>query len=119
MESLAVQLNGVETSSLHERSLASAPCGAREVIQQFPESAFGEAGCFTAAHNSNDQAAINMFQVVGTRHPDYARMSWLDLVRYGKGMKTNLALHGTNRGYYLGADRKLPTMSYTSVEGFK
>ncbi len=62
-------------------------------------------------------ASINVFRVVGTQHPDYIGLTWLDFLDKGKRMSLNLGLHETNPGYYRDTSAKMPTMYYQSIDG--
>jgi hypothetical protein len=72
---------------------------------------------FVTQHYWADQASINPFRVVGTRHPDYQSLAWLELLEQGKRMPLNLRLHASNPGYYDETAKKQPEMSYLSLDG--
>lgn len=62
-------------------------------------------------------ATINVFLVVGTQHPDYIGLTWLEFLKAGKRMKENLHLHSVNRSYYLETEIKQPIMYYETLDG--
>lgn len=71
-----------------------------------------------ATHRTwSDRHALNIYQIVGTAHPDYQGLSWLDLLRRGRRMDGNLAELAANPGYYLADAVKLPAMSFISTDG--
>jgi len=109
MTETAIELPARAFSDRPEFSLAS--------IEKFPEGEFSELKEFAVEEYWCDRDSINVFDVSGTRHPDYQGMTWLEFLERGKRMKLNLSLFRNNPGYYLGDDIKLPTMSYIKLDG--
>lgn len=72
---------------------------------------------FTKEHYWWEGASINVLRVVGTQHPDYAGKTWLELLKFGKRMRSNLPLYSSNPGYYYEAKKKQPSMYYLSIDG--
>ena len=64
-----------------------------------------------------DSASVNVFRVVGTQHPDYTGMSWIEFLEKGKRMGINLSLFRENPDYYLRTEKKVPGMYYQSIDG--
>lgn len=95
----------------------TAPHWAEQSILPFPEDAFRIAQRFASRHYWIAAGSVNVFRVAGTRHPDYAGMSWGDFLRRGKRMPANHALWERNPGYYLETGPKEPGMSYVSLDG--
>ncbi|WP_457641324.1 hypothetical protein [Persephonella sp.] len=62
-------------------------------------------------------ATINIFDVLGTTHPDYIGHRWIDMLRIGKRMHINLPLLKGNPDYYLNVEPKYPIMSYSMFNG--
>ena len=60
---------------------------------------------------------VNIFEVVGTAHPDYIGATWITMLRLGKRMRSiNLPLLQENPAYYFKVtDAKLPEMNYTRI----
>lgn len=86
-------------------------------IRKWDSQSFMELQPFVRQHYWHGNASINVFRVVGTKHPDYAGMSWLELLEKGKRMPINLRLHKENPGYYADVQNKQPTMYYLSLDG--
>ena len=93
------------------------PAWAGEIIEAWDEEGFRRIEPFTSARYWCENASLNVFQIVGTRHPDYQGRSWRWLLENGKRMHLNLPLHATNPGYYLDQAHKMPTMSFLSLDG--
>ena len=106
------------TSSLLARARKEPPYWANTTIEEFPESYFRRALPFVTRHGWQAGADINVFAVTGTRHPDYHGMKWLEFLARGKRMPVNHRLWEENPGYYREDARKLPEMSYISLDGF-
>lgn len=62
-----------------------------------------------------NSACVNVFDVIGTAHPDYAGHTWKYLILNGKRMEENIRLLVENPKYYILEERKDPTMYYTQV----
>lgn len=67
---------------------------------------------FATSYSWSSQQSINVFEVVGTAHPDYIGLSWLEFLEQGKRMRNNVALQESNPDYYLNQEIKQPTMFY-------
>lgn len=102
---------------LVKRVLKEKPEFANHIIEEFDENMFAEMRNFATLEYWCDNDSINVFDVVGTRHPDYQGMSWLDFLQYGKRMVHNLSYFEANPGYYLKDERKFPQMSFIRVNG--
>ncbi|WP_150113927.1 hypothetical protein [Leptospirillum ferriphilum] len=99
-----------------EKVLELPPHWANDTIRPFDEELYREALPFVTRRYWCDSASVNVFRIVGTRHPDYRNMNWGWMIEHGKRMSENLALHGTNPGYYLETGRKLPEMTYITLD---
>jgi hypothetical protein len=64
-----------------------------------------------------DSDSINVFNVIGTAHPDYIGLNWREFIDVGKRMKHNLSLLKSNPSYYMDKEKKTPTMYYTEIDG--
>jgi hypothetical protein len=104
-------------SALLRMTLAQPPDWAATRIEAFPEEQFRALLPFVQTHNWLDGGSINISQVIGTRHPDYAGLSWDEFLRQGKRMAANHALWESNPGYYTEQAHKEPEMSYLSLDG--
>jgi hypothetical protein len=61
---------------------------------------------------------VNVFEVVGTAHPDYIGATWVTMLRLGKRMRSiNLPLLQENPGYYFDTTDKYPEMQYARING--
>ncbi|MFA6195367.1 MAG: hypothetical protein WC656_01830 [Sulfurimonas sp.] len=72
---------------------------------------------YCTEHYWCDADSINVFNIVGTAHPDYIGLSWHEFIHVGKRMKTNLPLLESNPNYYLEKEKKTPTMYYIEIDG--
>jgi hypothetical protein len=62
--------------------------------------------------------SVNVQNVVGTAHPDYANQSWLWLLNNGKRMQNvNLPLLAKKPSYYFETSKKEPYMEFTEIDG--
>lgn len=123
-----MQLRGLESetsaglvmdtpSPLLQRALSETPSWASDKIIGLDESWLREQQSFVSRHYWIAEGDINVFRVVGTRHPDYVGLSWLEFLEQGKRMSLNHGLWQTNPGYYTETARKEPEMSYISFNG--
>jgi hypothetical protein len=65
----------------------------------------------------SDNESVNVQDIAGTSHPDYAGGSWLNLLNNGKRMiSVNLPLLKENPGYYYEASPKKPNMEYVRID---
>ena len=103
--------------TLLEKVRSSPPHWANNTIRPFDEDLFRDALPFVTRRYWCDSGSVNVFRIVGTRHPDYKNMSWGWMIEHGKRMPENLFLHGTNPGYYLEKGRKIPEMTYLTLDG--
>jgi hypothetical protein len=61
---------------------------------------------------------VNVFEVVGTAHPNYIGATWITMLRLGIRMRSiNLPLLQENPGYYFDTGDKVPDMHYTRING--
>jgi hypothetical protein len=63
------------------------------------------------------EASINLLDVCGTMHPDYAGMSWRELLSKGRRMPQNIKAFQNNPDYYTGMPARLPSMHYRKING--
>lgn len=71
---------------------------------------------YTIIEYWSDSESVNVFQVVGTAHPDYnCGITWIDMLRVGRRMPINLELLKHNPHYYFDTVKKVPDMHYTKV----
>ena len=103
--------------TLSDRVRDMPPHWANETIRAFDEELYRDSLPFVRRRYWCDSGSVNVFRIVGTRHPDYKNMSWRWMIENGKRMPENLALHGTNPGYYLETSRKVPEMTYITLDG--
>ncbi len=96
---------------------ADAPHWANETIQPWDEHGFRSMNNFIRRYYWCGNASVNVFRIVGTKHPDYQGKTWLELLNRGKRMHINLRLHKENPGYYLDQEHKTPTMSFVTLNG--
>ena len=102
---------------LYRRARAAPPPWAETTIAGWDADGFRRAEPFATKVVSKFSDALDVFSIVGTEHPDYAGLSWLDFLGTGKRMESNLALYQTNPGYYDATEEKRPAMIYKSLDG--
>lgn len=105
------------TSPLLELAKNTQPSWANDVIQSFPEARYRRLLPYVMSQAWQDAGDINVFSVIGTRHPDYIGLTWLEFLGRGKRMPLNHRLWGQNPGYYTADAPKQPSMSYISLDG--
>lgn len=93
------------------------PHWGNETIKPFDERAFDTAKRFPLTHYYVASGDLNIYRVVGTRHHDYAGMTWAGLYVNGKRMDINHRLLEQNPTYYTDSSHKDPTMDFVSLNG--
>jgi len=93
------------------------PAWAEHQIKAWDLTAFRQAEDFITRHYWTDRGSLNVFRIVGTDHPQYAGMSWLDLLHRGKRMDINIPLIESNPDYYTEATQPHHGMSFVSMDG--
>jgi len=89
----------------------------QKTIKGWPEDFIYGLIPFVSEHTWRDSESIDIFRVVGTQHPDYIGMTWIELLEKGKRMGINLRLFESNPGYYKDKGKKQPSMYYQSIDG--
>jgi len=64
-----------------------------------------------------ERASIEVQKIVGTKHPSYIGMTWLEFLQKGRRMKLNHQLFDQTPEYYLTEEMKWPKMSFIEVDG--
>ncbi|MEW6657353.1 MAG: hypothetical protein AB1424_01705 [Thermodesulfobacteriota bacterium] len=73
---------------------------------------------FAVSYYWTGSKIVNVFEVVGTAHPDYIGAAWITMLRLGKRMRSiNLPLLQENPGYYFDTADKEPEMHYARING--
>ncbi len=88
-------------------------CILNSTIELFPDIKSLEPFC--VYHYWCSTESVNVFQVVGTAHPDYVGATWIDILKLGKRMPLNLGLLAENPIYYFESKKKEPDMHYTKI----
>jgi hypothetical protein len=70
---------------------------------------------FVEVHIWTHATSVNVFEVVGTGHPDYAGISWIEMLIRGKRMPVNLPLLQNNPDYYFSRETIEPPITYLSL----
>lgn len=86
-------------------------------IKLWDKEGFSELQPFIKERFWQDSTSVNIFRVVGTQHPDYAGLTWLEFLEKGKRMSLNLNLFESNPAYYDESKKKEPSMYYQSIDG--
>ncbi len=93
--------------------IKSRDCILNNTIEIFPDIKSLEPFC--VYHYWCSAESVNVFQVVGTAHPDYMGATWIDMLKIGKRMPLNLGLLDKNPIYYFENRKKEPDMHYTKI----
>ena len=91
----------------------SRDCILNNTIEPFPDIKSFEPFC--VYHYWCNSESVNVFQVIGTAHPDCIGITWIDMLKAGKRMPLNLGLLGDNPIYYFESKKKEPDMHYTKI----
>lgn len=83
-------------------------------IEPFPDLSSLEK--FATYHYWSNSESVNVFQVIGSAHPDYIGVTWIDMLKAGKRMHLNLPLLASNPDYYYEQCKKEPVMHYTRID---
>ncbi|RIY05595.1 hypothetical protein [Klebsiella quasipneumoniae] len=100
-----------------ERVLANKPAWTDTQIEPWSHVRYRQAEDFITRHYWTDRGSINVFRIVGTDHPQYAGMSWLDLLHRGKRMDINIPLIESNPDFYTEATQSHQGMCFVSLDG--
>lgn len=103
-------------ADLRERFLDDHPADAATPMA-FWVDPFRRADLFVTARRRENAASVDPCDVAGAAHPGYAGKSWLDVLRHGSRMTSNLAHAERNPGYYDDAAPKVPPMHFSAIEG--
>ncbi|WP_200781045.1 hypothetical protein [Klebsiella oxytoca] len=103
--------------SFIDRVNRNLPAWAAHQINAWDLSAFRQAEDFITHHYWTDKGSINVFRIVGTDHPQYAGMTWSELLQRGKRMDINIPLIEKKPAYYTDASVQHASMSYVSLDG--
>jgi hypothetical protein len=100
-----------------EQVRSAPPSWANDEILRWDDSCFRRERDFITRHYWTTQGSINVFRIIGTDHPQYAGMSWLELLDRGKRMDINIPLLEKNPGYYTEPGHKRSSMNFNSFDG--
>lgn len=103
--------------TLLDRVLADPPPWAHATIQACDDGALKPIEPFLRHKAWTNRATVNVFRILGTQHPDYRGLTWLEFLQRGKRMGHNLQLHREHPGYYHDTAVKEPTMYYLTLDG--
>lgn len=112
-------LSDLPPNHLTEHAIARTPFWARARLRRWDDALFQRVQPFVTDRYWSDRHSINVFSVVGTQHPDYAGMTWLEFLQRGKRMPHNMEKYLENPGYYDEVSNKTPTMYYLSLDGLR
>lgn len=103
--------------SFTEQVQRDMPQWANDPLLAWDATAFAAMSDFITEHYWTGQGSINVFRIVGTDHPQYAGMTWLELLERGNRMDINIPLLEKNPGYYTQAEQQHAGMSFVSTDG--
>jgi hypothetical protein len=93
------------------------PYWADQVIEKY-EPLPDDARDFITKSYWSSAASVNLQDVCGTMHPDYAGLTWREFLDKGRRMNGNLAAFKRNPTYYTDASiRRLPSMHFHRLDG--
>lgn len=104
-------------SNIRYFGLPSPPPFASETLEKWDAAAFASMEKFIVQEQRHGSTSVNVFNVIGTKHHDYAGKTWLNLLENGRRMHENLPLFEENPGYYLETATKAPYMHLISIDG--
>jgi len=117
MTSPVTVISSAEHATLLERYRKDPPEWARKRILGWNEPAWQRMRPFVCKKYWSDRHSVNVFTVVGTQHPDYVGLTWLEFLERGKRMPQNLALQVENPVYYFQTTPREPPMYFISTDG--
>lgn len=103
-------------TGLTRQVAATPPHWASQRIKTWDQNAFLTQQAFISEKYWSSQHSINVFEVVGTDHPDYQGLTWLEFLQQGRRMALNLRLQEENPGYYLDEALKQPSIYYIEMD---
>ena len=103
-------------TTLTDAIIADEPHWARQAIKAWDKEDFKRMESFVTEKYWSCQQSINVFEVVGTTHPDYQGWTWIEFLSRGERMKQNLLHRERAPTYYLDGEVKLPTMHFVSID---
>lgn len=109
--------SAIQQSGLYQQVMARPPHWAHDPLLAWDEQAFKQRADFLTHHYWIDSGSLNIFKVVGTKHVDYQGLSWLTFLQQGKRMANNLPKYDSNPTYYDATLKKVPEMSFISLDG--
>lgn len=104
------------STPLIRQVIESPPHWAAQNLDAWDEAEFEKLLPFVIEKYWSSQESINVFDVVGTKHPNYIGLTWIEFLQKGVRMATNLRLQESNPDYYLGTEVKQPSMLYVSLD---
>lgn len=72
---------------------------------------------FRCRSSWSHQGSVNIMRICGTMHPDYAGMTWRQLLAQGRRMDSNLKAFQNNPSYYTDIVKRVPGMQLGIVDG--
>ncbi len=93
------------------------PYWANNIMQPWNDDLFQDLEPFVCEEYWTGQGSVNVFNVIGTIHPDYQKKSWLHLLKNGKRMSLNQSLLESNPAYYQETTPKIPMMYFKTMDG--
>lgn len=72
---------------------------------------------FLSRHTWSHEGSVNIMRICGTMHPDYAGLTWRQLLTVGRRMDSNLKAFKENPSYYTELVKRLPGMQLSLIDG--
>lgn len=93
------------------------------VVPYFADTVIAPLSCesmknqFKASLTWSFNGSINIQRVVGTMHPDYAGLTWREMLEKGRRMYNNIKLYKQKTEYYTTFhESRFPSMSFFTME---
>lgn len=104
-------------SNIGHFGFATPPHFSSRVLAKWDYAAFLKLKQYVVVEDKNSTNSINVFNVIGTTHPDHAGKTWLELLEDPHCSESTIPMLQKNPGYYLCAARKIPEMQFISLDG--
>ncbi|MDR3631447.1 MAG: hypothetical protein P4L42_14045 [Desulfocapsaceae bacterium] len=97
-----------------EKLFGHVPYFADQIIEKYE--IFPDYHKFVTSEYWANEGSVNVLDVCGTMHPDYAGMSWREFLSKGRRMDGNLRAFANNPSYYTDLVRRLPSIFYHKID---
>lgn len=92
------------------------PYFADQVIEKYELCTFPDYHKFVTSEYWANEGSVNVLDVCGTMHPEYAGMTWREFLAKGRRMDGNLKAFVRNPAYYTELVSRLPAIYYHKID---